>query len=519
MKKHTLLFMAVALCTAAVLLVWTGTDAGADKRPPLAVESSTVDPATAERLTQDAEARFQKGDLLGAAELATKASRLDPKSARAHRVLGYLHASLGNDREAQADFEHAATLEPNQRVTLADYHLARAWAELQNDLRRRPPDAEVAERLRGLAALADVNPELKALLDSADNDATMPVPDLIPPLLLTDSGKQALVVEKRTQTARLYALRGGNLVALRTYPVTTGQATGNKEHRGDRRTPDGVYAITGLLPGKQLPDLYGDLAMPLSYPNAWDKMHEHDGDGIWIHGANRLNQPFIPRATKGCVVMRSEDLRELAHLIDPGITPVWITEEVAYRTAKEWAYSVDHIFNSISPDGLLAVVAGPDYTTVFRKEGESITRQFLDPYSPSKVITTEHTAAISPGDWAQQLAILNPQGAQTLRRVFVVDQDAFPAVVIETSGPVEARGFAPDRNDRFYIDLAGVRPGALPETVKGTGQMVKQIRIAAAEQEPPVTRVAVDLNRPMHYRISRQGNNTVVSLNEINEAR
>jgi len=196
---------------------------------------------------------FRSGDLPRAVAAAAEAVRLDPDAAGRQRLLGYLQAASGNAPAAEAAFRRAAELDPAGRAWLADFHLAEAWGEYQAALRSDRSDARLAERVRGLGALAETSPDLKALMRSSppSEGAT---PERVPPIFLGPEVNHALVVEKRTQTLRLYGRNGSDLTLLQTYPCTTGQEAGAKQRRGDRRTPDGVYVISDLLQGERLPE-------------------------------------------------------------------------------------------------------------------------------------------------------------------------------------------------------------------------------------------------------------------------
>lgn len=467
---------------------------------------------SAEELAREAEQLFEQGDLNGAAAAAEKATRLEPRWARHYRLLGYIYAALGSEHEATANLARAAELEPNLRVSLADYHMARAWVDLEEESRRRPDDAAVAQRLRALAEVAEINPELRAISRIAAPHRPLPAVEMVPPLVLTEQGDTALVVEKRIQTARLYRWREGHLEVAASYPVTTGATPGTKEKRGDRRTPDGIYAVTDLLPGDDLPNRYGALAMPLSYPNAFDRLHKREGYGIWIHGADNINAPFNPRGTRGCVTLRPEDLRELARTIDPVITPVLIAEEIPYVRSREWTATISRLGKHIPMTGVVNLVAGSDYVAVTRRDGDAVVREFLQPQEPFGLIASERAEPIGTAAWEEKLTRTSPQSTASLVSVRLGD-DASNAIVIETSLPSIAKGLNDDADgDLLYIDLIGVQPGMLPKTIAGRGDWVKQVRIGAAEIDPPITRLVVEMRKPAKHRIATSGNRTTVSF-------
>jgi L,D-peptidoglycan transpeptidase YkuD (ErfK/YbiS/YcfS/YnhG family) len=471
-------------------------------------------PLQAASFTDLAEWLFRNGDLGHAVAAAQEAARLEPAVASHYRLLGYLAAADGAEPQAEAAFTRAAALDPSADAVLADFYVARAWTAYQHALRRDPPDAAVAERLRALAALGGISPEVRALLPSAAPTSAKPAPAdaSVPPIWLGDDGQYGLVVEKRTQTARLYQQHGGHLVLLQTYPCTTGQESGPKHRRGDRRTPDGVYVLTDLLPGDQLPGIYGALAMPLNYPNAWDRRQHRQGYGIWMHGSDRLGAPFTPHDTRGCVLMRNEDLVSLARLVTPQVTPVLIAETVDYRPAAAWQRAVQALIAPARLTHVLAVVTTPEYTVVMHQEHDTVVRDFV-PAGSAWAVAASERAPIVPGDaWRQKLGAILPATAATLLDVHILDATASPSVVIDTSAPAQVREVHPDGDDRLYLDLLGVRTAPVPFRLSGTGTHVKEVRVAPVGLDPPITRLVVDLRQPMRDQIAAKGNQIVVSL-------
>ncbi len=460
-----------------------------------------------------AEQLFRQGDLKAALSAAQEAARLRPGSAYLHRLLGYLHAALGEHREARAEFERAAALDPKLRVNLADFYLAQALNELETQLRLNPADPEVAKRVRAVAALAEIQPELKNLLRaSTENVRGDARSALVPPLRLSDRAPYALVVEKRTQTARLYRWTPAGLVVERTYPVTTGQASGEKKKRGDLRTPDGVYSVVDLIPGDQLPEIYGAFALPLNYPNAWDQLQGRNGHGIWIHGSDRLTQPLRPRETRGCVVMRGEDLLGLVQLVTPQLTPVVIAENVPFRTVETWQKEFGPLFELARSPDVAALAVGPDYAALFRLNGGQLVREYRQLKGLATELAREEVALLPADAWQQKLAAVMPAEIASLETVKVRKDSTLPRLIIETSAPSKPRPLKPETREAFYLDFPGVRPGPVPQTIAGDGKWIRQVRVAASQMDPPVTRLVVELNQPSNYRVSTNGNETIVYL-------
>jgi murein L,D-transpeptidase YafK len=165
-----------------------------------------------------------------------------------------------------------------------------------------------------------------------------PDPDLIPRsiLQLRDDQKQALVVDAKRSRIYLYEHTAGQLKLVSDYYISQGKLGMNKFKEGDQRTPTGVYYITSRLAGAKLPDFYGPGALPLNYPNEWDKLNGRSGSGIWLHGVPSDNFSRAPLASDGCVVLTNPDFLKVAASIDIGKTPVIISEQVEFVNRTKW---------------------------------------------------------------------------------------------------------------------------------------------------------------------------------------
>lgn len=165
-----------------------------------------------------------------------------------------------------------------------------------------------------------------------------PDPELVPrPVLqLRDDQKQVLVVDAKRSRLYVYENRGGQLKFVRDYYISQGKLGVNKLKEGDQKTPIGVYYITSRLASSRLPDFYGSGALPINYPNEWDKLHGRSGSGIWLHGTPPDSFSRPPLSSDGCVVLTNPDLHELAETVEIGKTPVVISESVEFVTRAKW---------------------------------------------------------------------------------------------------------------------------------------------------------------------------------------
>ncbi|BCN92711.1 hypothetical protein THMIRHAM_04960 [Thiomicrorhabdus immobilis] len=222
-------------------------------------------------------------------------------------------------------------------------------------------------------------------------------------VLKTANQKHVILVS--LEESRLYLFernKTGQMQRVADYYVTMGKKGSGKQKEGDQRTPIGVYHMVDLLPGSTLPDLYGVGALPLNYPNLWDKAHGKTGSGIWLHGVPSDTYTRAPRASRGCVVLNNAAMqRLLADYQLPYSTPVVIVDKkhsaLGISESKErlladvraWLQDNNHIvdWNSVS------VYRYPNennlfYVTFPGKTSNSLKQQFWqrDPDGDWKVV-------------------------------------------------------------------------------------------------------------------------------------
>lgn len=183
--------------------------------------------------------------------------------------------------------------------------------------------------------LADLREEAQVRLKSLRE---RPDPDLIPRALLKlrDDQRYVFLVDAKRSRLYVYEHHNGQLKLLTDYYVTQGKLGTDKSREGDQKTPVGVYYITGRLARTRLPDFYGAGALPINYPNEWDKVNGRSGSGIWLHGTPSNNFSRPPMASDGCVVLTNPDLEKLLRSVQPGKTPIVISDRVEFVSKKTW---------------------------------------------------------------------------------------------------------------------------------------------------------------------------------------
>ncbi|MDO9003182.1 MAG: L,D-transpeptidase family protein [Aquabacterium sp.] len=162
--------------------------------------------------------------------------------------------------------------------------------------------------------------------------------------------------------SRLYLFENGphGLRVVADHYVSIGRMGAEKAAQGDQRTPLGVYYITSRLDGKQLTDFYGVGALPLNYPNEYDRRQGRTGSGIWLHGVPSDSYARSPNSTDGCVVLANPELKNILESVQPRTTPVVIAKSLTWVPTKTAEHERRNMRNLI--EGWRVARAGGDLT-------------------------------------------------------------------------------------------------------------------------------------------------------------
>ncbi len=200
-------------------------------------------------------------------------------------------------------------------------------------------------RARPLSAFGNANGSPQELEDLREEARARllayrdrPPQDYVPRYLLQMGTEQRYAIVVDTRRARLYVYRNddGKPRFVADFYASHGKAGADKVREGDNRTPLGVYHVTSFISPARLPDLYGSGAFPINYPNDWDKRLGRTGHGIWLHGTPSDTYSRPPKASEGCVVLTNPDLLNLATYIEPGLTPVIISNDIEWLSLDDW---------------------------------------------------------------------------------------------------------------------------------------------------------------------------------------
>lgn len=251
---------------------------------------------------------------------------------------------------ARADMGEADRMFGNIMQEISQNKLDHALRSI-NSLLERHPNFRLAQLVKGDLLLAraqpistlgnapgareqqaDLREEAKARIQAIHAPVN---PDLIPQELLQVASDTRYVIAVDASRARLYVFENtaSGLRRIADLYVTVGKFGIGKNKEGDKRTPIGLYTITGFKPDKDLEELYGIGAYPISYPNEWDVRNGRNGHGIWLHGVPRDTYSRPPKASDGCVVLSNDDLKNLGRYIKIGQTPVIIAPSLTWVDA------------------------------------------------------------------------------------------------------------------------------------------------------------------------------------------
>lgn len=234
-------------------------------------------------------------------------------------------------------------------------------------------------------------------------------------LQLNPEQKYAFVVDTSKYTLYVFENHNGTPRYVADYYATIGRNGIEKRREGDKKTPLGVYHVTGNLPRDQLSrvygtaqsELYGDGAFPISYPNEWDRRRGHNGHGIWLHGVPFDTYSRPPRASDGCVALTNDDLLAIGKHVQVGQTPVIIAQGI------EW---VEADAAKTTRDGLQQSIEN------WRRDWESRdTEQYLQHYSADFTAGRQNLAA-----WAQQKRSTNAGKSWIKVKVDAVSMFLYP---------------------------------------------------------------------------------------------
>ncbi len=232
-----------------------------------------------------------------------------------------------------------------------------------NKLISRYPDFQLAQLMRADLLYAQSNllekmgktidattnsnlqAEAKARLNAVKQPPEGTLPDYV--MQLPSWLSHLITVDLSESRAYLFDVKQNQLIFITSYYLTQGKLGAGKEKEGDKRSPIGVYRLNAPIPPIKLTPFYGVGALPLDYPNTWDKRNDRSGHGIWLHGTPIGQYSRPPKASDGCIVFSNEDLQQLITRVNWQHTLIITDNPIKWKTPEEVVSSRKNLTQAI----------------------------------------------------------------------------------------------------------------------------------------------------------------------------
>lgn len=125
-----------------------------------------------------------------------------------------------------------------------------------------------------------------------------------------------IVISKLAETLSVYEAKSADTVLVARYPVCMGKNKGNKEKKGDMKTPespkDKPFFISQIQDASDWHHDFGDgRGSILAYGHWFLRLNTPGHSGIGIHGSTNNEESVPGRASEGCIRLRDADIIDL----------------------------------------------------------------------------------------------------------------------------------------------------------------------------------------------------------------
>ncbi len=122
-----------------------------------------------------------------------------------------------------------------------------------------------------------------------------------------------VVISKKTLKLFVYETVGTDTLLVAKYPVCVGKNMGQKQKKGDMRTPESSFAqpftVVSIQPASAWHHDFKDgRGSILAYGNWFIRLKTPGFSGIGIHGSTNNENSVPGRASEGCIRLRDSDL-------------------------------------------------------------------------------------------------------------------------------------------------------------------------------------------------------------------
>ena len=145
------------------------------------------------------------------------------------------------------------------------------------------------------------------------NDSVKVADSVVPYAQMQVKENCFIVISKPELKLYVCEVVGNDTVRLVEYPVCMGKNLGQKQKKGDMRTPhctwDAPFVITEIVNASNWSHDFGDgRGSILAYGNWFMRLKTPGFSGIGIHGSTNNEESVPGRASEGCIRLRNDDL-------------------------------------------------------------------------------------------------------------------------------------------------------------------------------------------------------------------
>lgn len=175
-----------------------------------------------------------------------------------------------------------------------------------------------------------------------------------------------IVISKKHQRLYVCSKQGGDTVIVCTYSVCLSKNLGNKQRRGDMKTPESPkgrpFTITQIQDASTWRHNFGDgNGNILAYGHWFLRLLTPGHSGIGIHGSTNNEEKVPGRWSEGCIRLRDVDIEHLKENYAYKGMPVIIQAEnedsLPFKVRPEKKNAAAEIEDSIANDSLKADTA------------------------------------------------------------------------------------------------------------------------------------------------------------------
>ena len=151
---------------------------------------------------------------------------------------------------------------------------------------------------------------------------------------LEDYDKAAvIIIDKQNLNLRVIGLDGETKAS---FGISCGKCFGNKQEKGDNRTPEGIFRIQDIQDSSGWKHDFGDGEGEIkgAYGPWFIRLCTDPHKGIGIHGTHNPSS-IGTRATEGCIRLKNEDVVKLKNLVYCGLNVVVLPSEEDIKANAE----------------------------------------------------------------------------------------------------------------------------------------------------------------------------------------